>query len=179
DPLRIGRPGQVVTLVGESAVDILLANRGELATGRIEHPEVEAVVVKNDTFGIGRPLRIEVVGGLFGEFEFLDGAAARLGASKLGYYVEPIEAGLVGEIGDRLPVRRPCGLALHHAGGIGDVARGAMLGSHGEDFTVGFESRAQTSGRNGCVVDLFANAVDLGADLGQVGVDFDRHHAAG
>ena len=48
DPLGVGRPGDVITDVGEAAVDVLIVDEREFAGNRIKHIHVESIVVEGD-----------------------------------------------------------------------------------------------------------------------------------
>ena len=58
----------------------------------------------------------------------------RLALAVCGASMQLVLAALVGEVGDRLAVRRPGRVALVDAGGVGQVARVALLGGDGDDL---------------------------------------------
>ena len=65
------------------------------------------------------------------------------------------------------------------AGSIGDVARGPVLGGNGEDFAMRLKGGTQAGRGDRCVFDLVGDALDVGAYLGQIGIDLDRDDMTG
>ena len=82
-------------------------------------------------------------------------------------------AGLVREIGHRLSVRRPGRRVLVDAGGVGQIARVALGGRHGDDVTAHLERRTRPGGgEGGAAQEIGAFRVAL-AGSGKVGVQAD------
>ena len=126
--------------------------------------------------GIGNVLGVGRPGGAVEE--------ARLGAqvddrrrleSGLVVQIKLVLAGGVREVGDGLAIRAPGGVALGHAGGLGEVAGVALFGRDGEDFAMRLKNGARAGGREAGVLDLVRGEVDpVGRQGGQLAVDLDR-----
>src|SRR6185369_10488370 len=85
-----------------------------------------------------------VIGGRIAELELPGLAVAVLLAD-----VQLIFAAGVGEVGDRLAVRRPRGIALGGVVGAREVADVPLLEWHGEDVAARFEHGPHAGRRNG------------------------------
>src|ERR1700689_2896292 len=97
----------------------------------------------SDLLAIGGPTRSEIEAGLFTEDDFLYFAQAALRGEMQGIF-----ARFIGEIGDGLAVGRPGRIALHHRGGIGEVANVAFFRGYGQYFSARLENRARSGGRD-------------------------------
>ena len=94
-----------------------------------------------DVFRIGRPVRCVEERGTFPQIDDLGRCEAVLVA-----HLKLVFTGGVAEVGDRLAVGGPCGIALEGARCSGEVARIALLGRHREDVTARLDEDA-CSGR--------------------------------
>ena len=151
DPLRVGRPDGA-EVRAEAAVDALV-DQHRLARGHIHIPQAQVLVGVGDVLGVGRPGGVVEVAGLGAEVD----DRGRLEAG-LVVQVELVLAGGVGEVGDGFAVGAPGGVALGHAGGLGQVARVALFGRDGEDFAMRLKDGAGAGGRERGVLNLVAES---------------------
>ena len=134
-PFRVGRPHRH-PVVAEVVPVPLLADLHRLALLDVEVPDPHVRVDEGDLFRIGRPLRRAI--------------EARLRHRDLRHVADPglrrevqrVFARLVGEIGDRLSVRRPGRESLHDRGRVRDDSRIAFFRRDGEDLATRFEECA-------------------------------------
>ena len=170
DPLRIGRPREIVARIRKSTVDILVVDDAEFPRDGVEHVDLQAIVVKGDALPVRRPLRLEVIGWLGRERKFLD----RGGAGLCGD-VQSIQTGFIGKVGDRLPIRRPGGRALHHSRRIGDVADRSRFLGHGQNFSVCFHGGPHAGRRNRRMLDFRGHVLDARTYFRKVSLNLDRN----
>src|SRR5688572_26701159 len=73
--------------------------------------------------------------------------------------------------GDALTIRGPGGVAVHHTGGLRQIADVSFLGRHSEDIAAGFEDCSRTGGRNVTTVNGLAGVLIMWTYFWQVGSD--------
>ena len=166
DPLGIVRPGEVHT----AFADVIGIDLGEFSRRHIDVPQVQLIVVESDVLAVGRPLRVRIIGRMAGEFDL-----AGISVARLRLDVQRVLARFVGEIGNRLAVRRPRGRSFHHAGRVRQIADVALIGGHRENFAVRLKYRANAGGGNAGIANFPRHILKTRPHFGEVGRHFDRH----
>ncbi len=140
NPAAVGRPARIERVA--EAVDRHFDRFG-VARLEIHYPKLVFLIGEKHLFAIRRPGKLVVIGVVLAERD-----PARRAGAVLGADVEIVFAGRVGEIRDRLAVRRPRHTSVHGARAVRQVDDAAVLGGHGENIAVRRERRAHAVRRD-------------------------------
>src|SRR5262249_38489982 len=130
----------------------------------VEIPEVETLVGVSDLLAVRRPERGVEKGGGRTEVK-----VAHLAHTVLLANLHLVFAGLVGEVGDPLSVRRPGGIAVGDGGRMGKVADITLVGGNRENLAESRRNCANSGGRKAVTAELLGFHLDeLRTNLRQI-----------
>ncbi len=160
-PAAVRRPNRIQDLEGTGVgVGVHVLRHGRCLV-EVQIPHFEPFVGVGELPRIrGPPGRI-IKGGRIAQGNFPHFARPALIAD-----VEGVFARLIGQVSDRLAIRRPGWVPLDHGRSSGQIANIAFFGRHGEDLAAGGKDRPGAGRGEGGGLDL------LGLDLLEVGSDF-------
>ena len=147
NPLRIRRPHGAE--IRAKAAIYARIHQHRLPCWHIHVPQAQVLVGVCDVLRVRRPRGAVKVAGIGAKVDYCRRLEARLVVQ-----IKLVFARRVAEVSDGLAVRTPRRVAFGHAGGLGQIARVALLCRHSEYLSVRLKDRASACRRKVGVLNL-------------------------